>query len=48
MQIIRAIVAGEHDPVKLAQFRGSHWRSSQAEIAKALRGHYQAEHPHVA
>jgi transposase len=44
MQIIRAIVAGEHDSVKLAQFRDPRCHSSQAEIAKALSGHYQAEH----
>ncbi len=44
MCIIRAIVAGEHDPVKLAQYRDPRCRSSQAEIAKALTGHYQPEH----
>jgi transposase len=44
MKIIRAIVAGEHDPVKLAQFRDPRCKSSEAEIAKALTGHYQAEH----
>jgi hypothetical protein len=44
MQIIRAIVAGDHDPVKLAQYRDPRCRSSQAEIAKALTGHYRPEH----
>jgi transposase len=44
MEIIRAIVAGERDPVKLAQFRDPRCASSQDEIAKALMGHYQAEH----
>jgi transposase len=44
MQIIRAILAGEHDPVKLAQYRDPRCRSSQAEIAKALEGHYKPEH----
>jgi transposase len=44
MQIIRAIVAGQHDPVSLAQYRDPRCRSSQAEIAKALSGHYRAEH----
>ena len=44
MHIIRAIVAGEHDPVKLAQYRDPRCRSSEAEIAKALSGHYRDEH----
>jgi transposase len=44
MEIIRAIVAGERDPVKLAQFRDPRCASSQDEIAKALTGNYQAEH----
>lgn len=44
MQIIRAIVAGQHDPVTLAQYRDRRCRSSEAEIAKALSGHYQPEH----
>ncbi len=44
MQIIRAIVAGQHDPVVLARFRQPGCRSSQDEIAKALTGSYRAEH----
>jgi len=44
LQIIRAIVAGQHDPVQLAQYRDPRCRSSEAEIAKALTGHYQPEH----
>ncbi len=44
MQIIRAIVAGERDPLKLARFRDGRCKSSEAEIAKALTGHYRAEH----
>jgi transposase len=44
MQIIRAIVAGERDPQILAQFRHPHCAKSEAEIAKALTGHYRAEH----
>lgn len=44
LQIIRAIVAGERDPVTLARFRQPTCRSSQATIAKALTGHYRAEH----
>jgi transposase len=44
LNIIRAIVAGERNPDILAQFRNSHCRQSQAEIAKALTGHYKEEH----
>jgi transposase len=44
MTIIRAIVAGERDPVVLAQHRDCRCTSSQAEIAKALTGNYRAEH----
>jgi transposase len=33
-QIIRAIVAGERDPVKLAAFRDHRIHASEAEIAK--------------
>ena len=38
MQIIRAIVAGERDPVVLAQFRHPRCQSSTETIAKALGG----------
>jgi transposase len=44
MQIIRAIVRGERNPQKLAQYRHGTCRHSQADIAKALTGHYRAEH----
>ena len=44
MQIIRAIVAGQNDPVTLAQYRDRRCKSSQSEIAKSLTGHYKAEH----
>ena len=44
LQIIRAIVAGERDPLVLAQLRNPRCKSSQDEIAKALTGHYRAEH----
>jgi transposase len=44
LQIIRAIVAGEHDPVKLAQYRDPRCHSSETDIAKALTGHYRPEH----
>lgn len=44
LAILRAIVAGDRDPVKLAQLRDPRCKSSEAEIAKALTGHYRAEH----
>lgn len=44
LAIIRAIVAGERDPLVLAQLRHPRCQSSQDEIAKALTGHYRAEH----
>ena len=44
MQIIRAILAGERNPVTLAQFRDNRCKHSSEEIAKALTGNYRAEH----
>jgi transposase len=44
MQIIRAIVAGERNPVTLAQFRDRRCKHSTENIAKALTGNYRAEH----
>jgi transposase len=44
MQIIRAIVRGEHDPHVLATYRHGRCQHSEAEIAKALTGNYRAEH----
>ncbi len=44
LAILRAIVAGQRDPVALAHFRDPRCASSQAEIVKALTGHYRAEH----
>jgi len=43
-KIIRAIVAGERDPLKLAHFRSPNCKSSEEEIVKALTGTWQAEH----
>ena len=43
LQIIRAIVAGEHDPAQLATFRVRRCRATPAEIAAALTGHYRPE-----
>lgn len=44
MEIIRAIVGGEHDPVKLARYRDARCKKSEADIAKALTGNYRPEH----
>lgn len=44
MQILRAILAGEQNPVALAQFRDPRCKSSEEAIAKALTGNYQPEH----
>jgi transposase len=44
LRIIRAIVAGERNPVVLAQFRDRRCRHSAERIAKALTGAYRDEH----
>jgi transposase len=44
MAIIRAIVAGERDPLKLAALKDPRIKSSPTEIAKALTGDYRREH----
>ena len=44
MAIITAIVAGERDPVTLAQLRNPHCQHDEAESAKALQGPWRAEH----
>lgn len=44
MAIIRAIVAGERDPVALARLKHPKVHSSEETIAKALTGHYSEEH----
>jgi hypothetical protein len=44
MRIIRAIIAGERNPVVLAQMRQSTVKKSEEEIAKALTGNYRSEH----
>jgi transposase len=43
MDILRAIVAGERDPVKLASMRNPGCEKSEAQIAEALTGHYREE-----
>jgi len=44
IRILRAIVAGERDPIQLAQFRDPRCQSSQETIAKALTGDWKTEH----
>jgi transposase len=43
LAMIRAIVAGERDPVQLARLRDRRGARSTAELAKALTGHDQPE-----
>jgi transposase len=42
-KIVRAIVAGERDPQKLAEFRDSRIKASREEIAKSLAGNWRPE-----
>jgi transposase len=44
LAILRAIVAGERDPVKLAAFRDCRIKASEEEIAKSLHGNWREEH----
>jgi transposase len=44
MKIIRAIVEGERDPKKLAQFRDARCKQPIDVIEKSLTGNYRAEH----
>jgi len=44
MAILRAIVGGERDAVKLAQLRDRRCRKSAAEIAEQLTGHWREDH----
>ena len=44
MTSIRAILAGERDPQRLAIYRDKRCKHDQATIAKALEGHWRAEH----
>ena len=44
MTIIRAILAGERAPQRLATSRDKRCKHDQATIAKALTGHWRAEH----
>ncbi len=44
LAILRAILAGERDPDKLAQLRDSRCKHDEAPIARALQGHWRDEH----
>jgi transposase len=44
MAIVRAIVAGEHDPVRLAAHRDGRCRKSAEQIAEYLRGNWREDH----
>ncbi len=44
MAILRAIIGGERDGVKLAQYRNSRCKSPEETIAKALTGTWKEEH----
>lgn len=44
LKIIRAIIAGEHSPEKLASFRDRRCKKSEEVIAKSLSGNYREEH----
>jgi transposase len=44
MSIIRAIVSGERDPIKLAAYRDRRCKKSHEEIAECLTGNWRDEH----
>lgn len=44
MAIIKAILAGQRDPKRLAELRHATCKRSRAEIARALEGSWRAEH----
>jgi transposase len=44
MEMLRAILAGERDSQRLARHRDRRCTHDQATIAKALEGHWRAEH----
>jgi len=44
MAIIKAILAGDRDPVKLAELRDGRCKHTEEEIAKALVGNWREEH----
>jgi len=44
MAILKAIIAGERDPQRLAQLRNPHCHHAEDDIAKALQGTWRAAH----
>ena len=44
MAILRAIVKGERDPLKLTKFRQPHCNKSEQEMADELTGHWREDH----
>ena len=44
MKIVRAIVAGNHDPARLASYRNIRCKASVDTIKEALTGNYRPEH----
>ena len=44
MAILKAIIAGERDPQRLAKLRTPHCHHDEDTIAKALQGPWRAEH----
>jgi len=44
LAIVRAIVAGERDPHRLAALRNPRCRQTEAEMAEQLTGHWRADH----
>jgi transposase len=44
LKILRAIIAGERNPVALASLRHERIRASEAEIVKSLQGNWREEH----
>ena len=43
-KILRAILGGERDPIKLAKLRNSRIRADEADIVRSLQGNWRSEH----
>lgn len=44
LAIIKALLRGQRDPLQLAKLRHEKCRRTEAELARALQGHWRAEH----
>ena len=44
MKIVRAMVAGNHDPATLASYRDVRCKASEDTVRQALAGHFRPEH----